>query len=313
MLGSGRIHKRIVSKGTGAKAERSNLARLRIKVPTESFSLAFGTAECEMSLHSECDVLLGDGLDVPPAIELAAYEINVGGEVAIRSHADLRGHLPEAFSVELVEILKKNLLKLADSSKEEGNKLWKASDLSKALLFYQRGIRLIQEFQSEAEDSELSRELWTKIMKNIGRCHFKLKQHTKSLEKFNEILAVDPKNLSVLDLKGDVLLKDKNYAQLHQLCEIALKCDGMTENIREKMMKRIETCKKEKLKQDEKHKAMCARMFKLNDTKLESTPPNKVTSPRQEASSNFSRNVTIGAVLAVVLAIGAWQAKKHLL
>ena len=102
MLGSGRIHKKILIKGSGEKVERGTLVKLRIKVPLNPLSLSFGSAECESTVHSEYDVLLGDGLDAPAAIELAAYEINVGGEVAIRSHKDLRGDLPDAFSVELL-------------------------------------------------------------------------------------------------------------------------------------------------------------------------------------------------------------------
>jgi len=47
----------------------------------------------------------------------------------------------------------------------------------------------------------VAKDLWIKIMKNIGRCHFKLGENGKSLEKFNEILSADPKNMSVLDLK----------------------------------------------------------------------------------------------------------------
>ena len=100
-MGSGRIHKKIISKGSGEKAERGKLVRLKIFEPENSMSLDFGTAECKSRLHSEVDVLLGDGLDAPPAVELAAYEICVGGSVAIRAHADLRGELPEAFSIEL--------------------------------------------------------------------------------------------------------------------------------------------------------------------------------------------------------------------
>jgi len=102
MLGSGRIHKKIITKGTGEKAERGKLVKLRIKVPKEPLSLSFGSENCESEIHSEFEVLLGDGLDCPTAVELASYEICGGGEVAIRSHADLRGNLPESFSVELL-------------------------------------------------------------------------------------------------------------------------------------------------------------------------------------------------------------------
>lgn len=311
MLGSGRIHKKILIKGSGEKVERGTLVKLRIKVPLNPLSLSFGSSECESTVHSEYDVLLGDGLDAPAAIELAAYEINVGGEVAIRSHKDLRGDLPDAFSVELLAILKQNLLQLADKSKEEGNKWWKGSEYKKAILFYQRGIRLIQQHHTESEESELSRDLWMKIMKNIGRCHFKLKENGKSLEKFNEILAADSKNLSVLDLKGDVLLRNKNYSELHKLCDQALKLKSdITDVMREKMTKRIETCLKEKAKQDEKHKAMCARMFKpLSNTPPKPDEPDEVEKVEE---TNFSRNVVLGAVIAAALAVGLWQAKKYL-
>ena len=53
----------------------------------------------------------------------------------------------------------------------------------------------------ENTESDTSRDLWVKIMKNMGRCHFKLQEFGKSIEKFNEILSSEPKNLSVLDLK----------------------------------------------------------------------------------------------------------------
>jgi len=40
------------------------------------------------------------------------------------------------------------LLTLGDKSKEEGNKLWKTGEFKKAIIFYQRGIRLIQQHRS---------------------------------------------------------------------------------------------------------------------------------------------------------------------
>jgi hypothetical protein len=42
-------------------------------------------------------------------------------------------------------------------------------------------------------------------MKNIGRCQFKLQENAKSIEKFNEILAIDSENFSVLDLKVNII------------------------------------------------------------------------------------------------------------
>ena len=105
LLGSGRLYKKITNKGTGEKAERGKLARLQIRVPKEPTSLSFGTEACELNDHNIVEVLLGDGLDCPPAVELATYELNVGGEVAIRSHPDLRANLPEAFAIKLLGII----------------------------------------------------------------------------------------------------------------------------------------------------------------------------------------------------------------
>jgi len=311
LLGSGRLHKRIIAKGSGAKAERGMLVKLRVNVPVEPFSLSFGTADCASNVHSEMTVLLGDGLDAPPAVELAVYEINEGGHVAIRSHKDLTAFLPEAFSIELIEIQKKDLLKLADSSKTEGNKLWMANMFERALQFYQRGIRLIDEHQAGNQTCDQSRDLWIKIMKNIGRCHFKMKQNVKSIEKFNEILAMDPNNLAVLDLKGDVLVKERKFAELSKLCEKALCLREISGPMKEKMTKRVEMCKKEKLKQDEKHKAMCSRMFSLDEKKVEPKTKSTVQSAKP-SESNFARNAALGALVAVALGIGAWQLKKHL-
>lgn len=121
LLGSGRIHKKIISKGSGEKAERGKLVRLKIFEPENSMSLDFGTAECKSRLHSEVDVLLGDGLDAPPAVELAAYEICVGGSVAIRAHADLRGELPEAFSIELTGKIEYSLTSRLSDKTQEAN------------------------------------------------------------------------------------------------------------------------------------------------------------------------------------------------
>lgn len=309
MLGSGRIHKKIVKKGNGEKAERGKFVKIKIQIPKAALSLDFGTEKCEFENHSEIEVLLGDGLDCPTAVELAVYEINVGGTVHIRSHSDLRGDLPESFAITLLEILDPNLLQLGDKSKEEGNKFWKKGEFKKAIIFYQRGIRLIQQHRSENEDSEVSKDLWIKIMKNIGRCHFKLGENSKSLEKFNEILSADSKNIPVLDLKGDVLLKNKNYAELSKLCEICLKMADLTDSLKEKMLKRIEICKKEKTRQNEKHKLMCERMFNSGNKEKEKTPSPSVP---VEEESNFSRNVLIGAFVFGALAVGVWQAKKYI-
>ena len=59
----------------------------------------------------------------------------------------------------------------------------------------------LRRYFSENNETDESRDLWVKIMKNMGRCYFKLQEFGKSIEKFNEILSSEPNNLSVLDLK----------------------------------------------------------------------------------------------------------------
>ena len=62
-MGSGRIHKKIISKGSGEKADRGKLVRLKILEPENSMSLDFGTAECKSRLHSEVEVRVGKSAD----------------------------------------------------------------------------------------------------------------------------------------------------------------------------------------------------------------------------------------------------------
>jgi len=118
--------------------------------------------------------------------------------------------------------------------------------------------------------------------------------------------------LSVLDLKGDVLVKERKFAELLKLCEKALCLSGISGPMKEKMTKRVEMCKKEKLKQDEKHKAMCSRMFSLDEKKVEPKTKSTVQNTIKPPESNFARNAAMGALIAIALGIGAWQLKKHL-
>ena len=96
--------------------------------------------------------MLGDQIDpVPGAIELALHGLAAGGEIAIRSHKDLRGDLPDEFQVKVLEIMDTDNLKQAEESKNLGNKCYKSADYEKAVRYYERGIGYINEYQSGNE------------------------------------------------------------------------------------------------------------------------------------------------------------------
>ena len=99
---------------------------------------------------------MGDQIDpVPGAIELALHGLAAGGEIAIRSHKDLRGDLPDEFQVKVLEIMDTDNLKQAEESKNLGNKCYKSADYEKAVRYYERGIGYINEYQSGNEKSPL--------------------------------------------------------------------------------------------------------------------------------------------------------------
>ena len=92
---------------------------------------------------------MGDQIDpVPGAIKLALHGLAAGGEIAIRSHKDLRGDLPDEFQVKVLEIMDTDNLKQAEESKNLGNKCYKSADYEKAVRYYERGIGYINEYQS---------------------------------------------------------------------------------------------------------------------------------------------------------------------
>lgn len=323
ILGSGRLYKKIVVEGEGTKLERGMLVKIEIYEPMKSFDMTFGTVGCETKLWASTEVLLGDGLSefAAPAVELAVYEVKPGGIVAVKSHAELRNNVPEEFQIKVIEILEKNLIKLSNESKELGNTHFvKKKDPKMALQYYQRGIRLLNEFLQDNEHTPESKDIWTKTMKNIGRCYFKDGQNVKSRESFKEILAVDPKNVQVQQLMADVLLKEKAYDQTLKVCKSIMACEGSSEDpkIKEHNERVSEICNRKLKEQSEKHKMMCAKMFNSDQPKVEK-PVEKVESVSQsvqpaEADKSESSNMQY-FVLAGAAALGAiifWQAKKSL-
>merc|ERR1719476_839488 len=92
ILGTGRLHIKRISAGSGEQVNRTSSIKIQISVPSVPFDIKFGSNECELKHHSTLEVLLGDQIDlVPGAIELALHGLAAGGEIAIRSHKDLRG------------------------------------------------------------------------------------------------------------------------------------------------------------------------------------------------------------------------------
>ena len=111
---------------------------------------------------------MGDQIDpVPGAIELALHGLAAGGEIAIRSHKDLRGDLPDEFQVKVLEIMDTDNLKQAEESKNLGNKCYKSADYEKAVRYYERGIGYINEYQSGNEKSPLQLQASQTILENM--------------------------------------------------------------------------------------------------------------------------------------------------
>jgi len=268
ILGTGRLHIKRISPGSGEQINRTSSIKIQISTPSVPFDIKFGSSECELKVHSTLEVLLGDQIDpVPGAIELALHGLAAGGEIAIRSHKDLRGDLPDEFQVKLLEILDTDNLKQAEESKNLGNKCYKSADYEKAVRYYERGIGYINEYQSENDTSEEAKDLWIKISKNLGRSFFKLGKNGPSLDKFDEILNLLPNDLDVLLLKVEVLSKENKLDVLLSTCKLVLSLDKVDEKTKDKIKGRIEKAKMAMQKQDERYKKMCQRMAGVSTQK----------------------------------------------
>jgi len=313
ILGTGRLHVKRITQGTGEPVSRISALKIEILIPSVPFDIKFGTADCILKTHSTLEILLGDQIDpVPGAIELALHGMATGGEIAIRSHKDLRGDLPDEFQVKVLEIMETDNLKQAEDSKNLGNKCYKSADYEKAVRYYERGIGYINEYQSENEASEEAKDLWIKISKNLGRSFFKLGKHGPSLDKFDEILNLFPNDLDVLLLKVEVLSKENKLDTLLTTCKLVLSLDQVDAKTKDKIKGRIEKAKLVQQKQDERYKKMCQRMAGVSTQKsnpIESVPvpAAATTTSNQENGGSFSTVLIGGALVAVVASIVAFS------
>lgn len=311
ILGTGRLHIKRISDGSGEQVNRTSSIKIQISVPSVPFDIKFGTNECELKVHSTLEVLLGDQIDpVPGAIELALHGLAAGGEIAIRSHKDLRGDLPDEFQVKVLEIMDTDNLKQAEESKNLGNKCYKSADYEKAVRYYERGIGYINEYQSENDTSEEAKDLWIKISKNLGRSFFKLGKNGPSLDKFDEILNLLPNDLDVLLLKVEVLSKENKLDVLLSTCKLVLSLDKVDEKTKDKIKGRIEKAKMAMQKQDERYKKMCQRMAGVS-TQKSNPVESQVQAPVPAAAASngensFSTVLIGGALVAVVASIVAF-------
>lgn len=309
VLGTGRLHIKRITEGSGPKLARTSCVKIEIKVPTAAFDLRFGTNDCDLKFHSNLQVLLGDQIDpAPGAIELSLHGLSTGAEIAVRSHKDLKGNLPDEFQIRVLEILETDDLTRAEESKNLGNKCYKAADYQKAVRYYERAIGYVNEYSSENEPTDDAKDLWMKISKNLGRSFFKLGKNSPSLEKFDEILTLFPNDLDVLLLKVEVLSKESKLDDLLRTCKsiLTMKIDAKTE---EKIRNRIEKVKTAKKKQEEKYRIMCQRMTGNTPTKSENSAPAPVPAASTTGandSNSLSHLLIGGAVLAVVASIVAF-------
>ncbi|CBY12228.1 unnamed protein product [Oikopleura dioica] len=320
VLGSGRLYTKIMVEGSEEKVANGDQVKLEISVPVIAHHLRFGSSvdsDCELKFLETQTVLLGNGFAIP-AIELACYEAKVGGSIAVKSHDDLRKSLPMEFVIKIVEKLEKNHLKLANESKTLGNEAWKASDIDVALKHYQNGLRFIQEFISKNEQTEETKELFEKLMKNAGRSFYKKGENQRAIACFREVLAIYPNNLSVLSLIAEVEMREKNYEEvLKVIKKVKIVENGTGESkTSDSLKKHQEKCIKELKKQEEKQKQMYSKMFAAaagepaikktrTEDPLQATVPNE--SPKVDGNDDkeeASTSVIIGATICAIAAIG---------
>jgi len=318
VLGSGRLYTKIMVEGSDEKVANGDLVELEISVPVVAHHLRFGSSvdsDCELKFLEKQKVLLGNGFAIP-AIELACYEAKIGGSIAVKSHDDLRKNLPMEFVIKIVEKLEKNHLKLANESKTFGNEAWKKNDVEIALKHYQNGLRLIQEFISKNEQTEETKELFEKLMKNAGRSFYKKGENQRAIACFREVLAIYPNNLSVLSLIAEVEMREKNYEEVLKVIkkvQIVEKETGDSKTS-DSLKKHHERCLKELKKQDEKQKQMYSKMFAAASgepaiKKTRTKDPLQATVPKEstkidEKEEESSTGVIIGATICAIAAIG---------
>jgi len=322
VLGTGRLHIRKLAQGDlDAKCERGALVNVEVLTPTAPFSIHFGTDQAELVPHSRLELTMSDHVEpAPGAVELALHGMGRGGEVAVRAHADLRGDdLPDEFHIRVISV-ERDELKQASLSKDKGNALYKNADFAKAAKYYERGVSYLNEYYTENEINDESKDVWIKLNKNLGRCYFKLGQNAKSLEKFDEILVVDETSQDVLLLKVEVLTKENRLDELMETCTTVLALKPAA-TIATKMTNRIEKIKQVKKAQEEKYRRMCQKMtgtyeqpikeaVVLPATSANQPEPKQTDQSPPSPDSSFTQLMVVGAIIAAGAAVAFFVLSK---
>ena len=56
ILGTGRLHIKRISDGSGEKVNRTSAIKIQISTPAVPFDIKFGSSECELKTHSTLEV-----------------------------------------------------------------------------------------------------------------------------------------------------------------------------------------------------------------------------------------------------------------
>ena len=56
ILGTGRLHIKRISDGSGEKVNRTSAIKIQISTPVVPFDIKFGSSECELKTHSTLEV-----------------------------------------------------------------------------------------------------------------------------------------------------------------------------------------------------------------------------------------------------------------
>ena len=78
ILGTGRLHIKRISDGSGEQVNRTSSIKIEISVPSVPFDIKFGTNECELKVHSTLEVRKrtdSSDLDVFKTIEFCSLHL----------------------------------------------------------------------------------------------------------------------------------------------------------------------------------------------------------------------------------------------
>ena len=77
ILGTGRLHIKRISDGSGEQVNRTSSIKIEISVPSVPFDIKFGTNECELKVHSTLEVRKrADSSDLDPFKTIKFYSLD---------------------------------------------------------------------------------------------------------------------------------------------------------------------------------------------------------------------------------------------